>query len=138
MKYKLTYEGYVLREDGAKIPVTEGSTDFPNTNPDFIEYKDWLVAGGIPDQPDPDTEPVPEEVKLWQARIILHELGLLTRVESLLEALEEPMRSRAENIWEYAGTVERNNGIVLQLAQTIPLTSTELDKLFIAANKIKG
>lgn len=136
-KYKLTFENYVIREDGARIPIYE-KDDLPNTNPDFIEYKDWLVSGGIPDQPDPDTEPVPYEVRLWQARIILHEMGLLTRVEFLLENLEEPLKTRARNIWEYAGTVERDNGIVLQLAQAIPLTSAELDRLFIAANKIKG
>lgn len=136
-KYQLTFENYVIREDGAKIPTYE-SEEFPNDNSDFLEYKEWLATGGIPDPADPESEPVPAEVKLWQARIVLHEMNLLERVEFLLSNLEEPLKSRAKNIWEYAGTVERYNGIVLQLAQLIPLSDPQLDALFRAAYKIQG
>lgn len=136
-RYKSTFENYVIRGDGAKISVSN-SEEFPNENEDFLEYKEWLSQGNIPDPADPSTEPVPSEVKLWQARIVLHEMQLLERVEFLLNNLEEPLRTRARNIWEYAGTVERDNVIVLELARFIPLSGFELDALFRAAAKIKG
>lgn len=44
MSYTATGEGYVVRDDGAKIPIVD-SEEFPNTNPDYLAYKQWLAAG---------------------------------------------------------------------------------------------
>lgn len=49
--YKLTGEGYVIRDGDTKVPIT-GSPQFPNTNPDFLAYKAWLAAGGVPEPVD--------------------------------------------------------------------------------------
>lgn len=135
--YQLTFENYVIREDGAKIPIHE-SEEFPNENQDFLAYKDWLAQGNTPYPADPATEPVPVEVKLWQARQILHDLGYLEQVNALLDSLSEPHRTRAKNLWEYGGWVERDNQLVQMLAQAIPLSDSELDQMFIAANKLEG
>lgn len=45
--YQLTNEAHVLRSDGARIP-TANSVENPNTNADYLAYRDWLAAGGIP------------------------------------------------------------------------------------------
>ena len=45
--YKLTGEGYVIRDGETKISITD-SILWPNTNPDFLAYKQWLAEGGVP------------------------------------------------------------------------------------------
>lgn len=44
MSYTATGEGYVVRDDGAKIPIMD-SEEFPNENPDYLAFKAWLAAG---------------------------------------------------------------------------------------------
>lgn len=44
MSYTATGEGYVIRDDGAKIPIMD-SEEFPNENPDYLAFKAWLAAG---------------------------------------------------------------------------------------------
>lgn len=52
MSYQLTTEGYVIRlSDGAKIATTD-TPDYPNTNPDYLVYRDWLDVGGVPEPAD--------------------------------------------------------------------------------------
>ncbi len=50
--YQLTHEGFVIRDGEVRIPVVDSPTA-PNTNPDFLAYKAWLAAGGVPDPADP-------------------------------------------------------------------------------------
>ncbi len=45
--YQLTAEGYVVRDGDTKVPTVD-TPDFPNTNPDYFEYRAWLAAGGVP------------------------------------------------------------------------------------------
>lgn len=49
MSYRLTHENWVLRlTDNARIPVLVNQQE-PSQNPDYIEYMEWLAAGGIPE-----------------------------------------------------------------------------------------
>lgn len=50
--YKLTGEGYVIRDGDTKVPITD-TPEFPNTNPDYLAYLQWLADGGIPLPADP-------------------------------------------------------------------------------------
>ena len=50
--YQLTREGYVIRDGDTKVPIVE-TPDRPNTNPDFLAYKQWLADGGVPLPADP-------------------------------------------------------------------------------------
>jgi len=45
--YKLTGEGYVIRDGDTKVPITD-TPEFPNTNPDYLAYLQWLADGGVP------------------------------------------------------------------------------------------
>lgn len=55
MSYQLTREGYVIRlSDGAKVPITT-STEYPNTNPDYLAYLQYLEAGNTPEPPPSPT-----------------------------------------------------------------------------------
>ena len=46
--YKLTHEGYVIRNGNTKVPIVD-TPEFPNTNHDCLKYKQWLLAGGVPE-----------------------------------------------------------------------------------------
>lgn len=45
--YQLTREGYVIRNGDTKVPIVD-TQEHPNTNPDYLVYKQWLAAGGVP------------------------------------------------------------------------------------------
>lgn len=45
--YQLTQEGYVIKDGDTKVPIAD-TPEFPNTNPDYLAYKAWLDAGGVP------------------------------------------------------------------------------------------
>lgn len=45
--YQLTGEGYVIRDGDTKVPTTS-SLDFPNTNPDYLAWLQFLADGGVP------------------------------------------------------------------------------------------
>lgn len=45
--YQITGEGYVIKDGDIKVPIAD-TPEFPNTNPDYLAYKAWLDAGGVP------------------------------------------------------------------------------------------
>lgn len=53
--YPLTHEGYVIRDGDTTIATTD-SPEFPNTNPDYLAYKAWLAAGGVPEPAPPASQ----------------------------------------------------------------------------------
>lgn len=51
--YKLTNENWVFRiADSARISTVDNPIE-PNTNPDYLEYKQWLTEGMVPEPADP-------------------------------------------------------------------------------------
>jgi hypothetical protein len=54
--YKLTGENYVIK--GALRFSIADSPEYPNTNPEYLAYREWLDAGGVPEPADP---PSPED-----------------------------------------------------------------------------
>ena len=49
--YQLTGEGYVIRDGDTKVPTVD-TPERPNTNPDYLAYKQWLADGGVPLPPE--------------------------------------------------------------------------------------
>ena len=49
---------FVIRDGDTKVPIVD-TPDFPNTNPDYLAYKQWLADGGVPLPPD---LPPPDEL----------------------------------------------------------------------------
>lgn len=79
---------------------------------------------------------VPEEVPLWKVRAILTIMGLEQAITLLLSELSEPNRTAALAIWDRGNTVDRYSPTVLFLQQALELTDSEVDNIFIEANKI--
>lgn len=72
---------------------------------------------------------VPKVVSMRQARLALLQSGLLDQVSAAVQA-----GSQADQItWEYATEVNRDDGLVSNLAVALGLTSQQLDDLFTLA-----
>ena len=130
MAYKLTTTDTVIRlADGASIPADPANTD-------FAAYQQWLAEGNTPDPADPLPPQVPQQVTPRQARLALFQIGKLDAVSAALAAMPDPAKRKAAQIeWEYAITIERKSPLVDALATALELSPTDIDNLFIAADK---
>jgi len=80
-----------------------------------------------------DANEVPNEVSMRQARLALFQNGLLSTVQSSIDAMPDPEKTVSQITWDYATSVYRNATLVTQLASQLGLTDTDLDNLFILA-----
>ncbi|MGA1860316.1 hypothetical protein VH569_30400 [Azospirillum sp. 11R-A] len=80
--------------------------------------------------------PVPVTVTNFQARAALLAAGLFDQVNDALLAL--PANSTARQAWEYANELTRNGTLVNSMAETLGLTSAQLNDLFRQAVTIEA
>ena len=74
---------------------------------------------------------VPKSITPLQAKLQLLKLGLLDEVEALVSG-----DRTAQLYWEYASVVERDNAVLLLMANSLGLTSEQVDEMFIEASKL--
>jgi len=72
---------------------------------------------------------VPSTVSMYQARIALHQAGLLATVQAGIAQMSEDAQIK----WEFAPTVKRDDALTVALASALNLTDEQLDALFTAA-----
>lgn len=82
--------------------------------------------------PNTETTAVPEQVTMFQCRAILSQMGILSQVDSAMQAAG----GDALLAWEYAGTVHRQSPLVNSMATQLSLTSDQVDQMFIQASTI--
>lgn len=102
--------------------------------------------------PDQEPEPVePEEPVDWEIehpnvpyfvtnrqlrlQLIKEEISL-DEVDMAILQLPQPDRDIAKINWNFAGTFERTNSLLIQLAHVFEITEKELDRIFIEAKKL--
>ena len=107
----------------------------------------WRAVNG-PDDIGPDeyysetpieiipTGMVQASVTMRQARLALHAAGLLSQVETAIDALPEPNRTIARIEWDYAGEVHRASEFVTLLGAALELDKQSLDDLFLKASEL--
>ncbi len=88
----------------------------------------------VPATDDPPPVPVPAEIQMWQARVILARVGLLDAVNAAVEASDN---AEIHIAWEYAPNVVRRSIFVTSMAGALDLTDATIDSLFIEGAKIK-
>lgn len=135
--YKLEkgyYTGFALDiDDNAGVPF-----GFTSTPPLPTEDGEWAVFNGrsgvttIP----PATAQVPASITMRQARLQLHAIGKLSKVQEEISKLPEPPRTEAQIEWDYASVVERSSKFVALLTPLLGLTEDEMDELFIQASTL--
>ena len=88
----------------------------PKTEVEIVEYR---------------KSQVPQSITPLQAKLQLLKLGLLDEVDALVTS------DRASQLyWEYASVVERDNAVLLLMANSIGLTSEQVDEMFMEASKL--
>lgn len=129
--YKLTTEGYVLRDGVVKVPTNvpwcEGSEDYQ-------AFVAWQAAGNVPAPADPPPVVVPPAVTMRQARLALHGAGLLDNIAPAIAAIPDASTRRAAEIeWEFSNELQRANPFVANLGAALGLTPGQVDALFVQA-----
>lgn len=92
------------------------------------------AAAAVIDTFDPDAPVVPQSVTPYQARMALHNAGMLPAVEALMAHPETDQAARLA--WEYATVVERHSPFIAVLSPALGLSDQQIDNLFIAAAAI--
>lgn len=101
------------------------------TDADGLTYTVSQIPGEAPSTPDPPKLVVPSQITMRQARLALHNAGLLSSVQSTIDSLPEPQKTTAQIEWEYSNTMQRSNPLILALSPALNLTSEQIDELFI-------
>lgn len=79
---------------------------------------------------------VPSAVTMRQARLALHQIGKLTTVEAVINAMPDPPKTAARIEWDYSNEVQRHNGFVSVIAPALGLDEAALDALFVTASSL--
>ena len=74
---------------------------------------------------------VPQSITPLQAKLQLLKLGLLDEVETLVTG-----DRTSQLYWEYASAIDRDNPMLLSMANSLGLTSEQVDEMFIEASKL--
>ena len=97
-------------------------------------YFDYYNTDGTPNLdyvPLKLIEEVPQSITMRQARLYLLSLNLLDEVEVIVA------QNRAWYIeWEYANEVLRTNQLIPALQQSLGLSDSDIDNMFIEASKL--
>lgn len=75
---------------------------------------------------------VPEFITRKQAKLILKQKGLLEQVEQTLSTVDDIQKIE----WSDSLHFERNNPVLMAIAQSLNLTNEQLDEMFIAAKEL--
>lgn len=127
--YQLTQNPNSIRRGDAFIPTDPA-------NADYAEYLAWVAAGNTPDPYIVPPAPVPTTVSRFQARAALHAIGMLGTVEALMTDPATPFLARLA--WKEVVQFDRDSPTIAAMAALLPLTTEQLDALFIAASNIRA
>ena len=137
-QYKLTHENFVFRIHNGIISTisTVDTPDIPNTNPDYLEYKHWLIAGGVPLAADAVPAQVPYSITPAQGKTVLLQAGYWEAFIVWITSLEGDEKVLADIATSSTQSWNRDSPFLLSAAQSLAISSEELDRLFIEAEKI--
>ena len=78
----------------------------------------------------------PKSVTMRQARLALHARGLLTSVQTAINALPADDQPKAQIEWDYSNELQRSNSFVALLGAALGLDSAGIDALFVDASRL--
>jgi len=134
--------GWIDNPPGRPIPKFPADilvlpADIAKEDREAAQYIDGIVTIDpyyTPEEPvivDPITQ-VPNKVSMRQARLALHNAGLLSAADAFVQSLG----GAAQIEWEYAQEIRRDHALVAALQAELQLTDEQIDQLFIAANAL--
>ncbi len=114
-------------------PTTTSETTTPGAARANWSGYAWVERPYVAPVVESETPPVPSAVTMRQARLALFAVGLLTAVDTAIDALDEPARTAARIEWDYSNELQRTNPLVATLGPALGLSEAQVDALFIAA-----
>jgi len=106
------------------------------TNP-FWNGTNWIESATPEEIAEANKLIVPSIITARQLRLQLVLNGFnLNTIDFIIDSLLEPNKSIAKVSWEYATTFEREHQMLELIAQQLGITETELDTIFINAEKL--
>jgi len=79
---------------------------------------------------------LPQSASPMRIRLALLEMGLLEQIQTYVESLEEPAKSKVQILWEYSTTIQKNHPAIQKLAANVGLDQDTLDQIFVVASEI--
>lgn len=79
---------------------------------------------------------IPKSITTRQVRLALLQIGKLADVIAAIANLQSPMKEQVEIEWEYANEVLRTNQLIPALQQSLGLSDSDIDNMFIEASKL--
>lgn len=95
----------------------------------------YVLNNGVWEPPTPVII-IPQEITMRQARLALLDIGLLANVQTAINTLPEPDKTKAQIEWEYSNALQRGNPFVTTLGTALGLSSDDIDNLFITASRL--
>lgn len=137
-KYRI-WDGTETVQD-SKLPINGMIVDAPpSLTGDQVAKRvglEWVVLDEYPTIPE-YVQPLPRIVTMRQGRIALSREGILTNVETALNAIEDAQEKEEALIeWNYSQEFNRDHALVKTLATGLSLTEEDLDRLFESASQI--
>lgn len=127
--YKLTNEGYVIKDGDTKVPTTDAPGFDPH--PETVAYRTWLADGNTPEPADPlPSPPPPPTCTRRQGRLALLQAGHLVAVEAAISSIADPAQRMAAQIEYEADTWERDNAFLQSMWAQLGGAPEQLDDLF--------
>lgn len=121
MKYFVDGSGvYLGAFNGVEPPA--GAVEVPTAPEDVRQVWSGSAWGAIPVS-------IPTEASPRQVRLALTQAGLRDTVENYVASASQDIK----DTWEFATTIERNNGLITAAAPTLGITDEQLDQLFTLA-----
>lgn len=77
------------------------------------------------------------DVENWKLKSELHDRGLLTQVEGFLDALSEPIKTKALLGWNYSNTISFGSSACDLIRQSLQLTKEQVLEIFFDAKDIR-
>ena len=93
----------------------------------------WTLTGSTWTPPAVVVPEVPATVAMWQAKAALQGAGLLTAANNAVSAANNQVLTA---FWNSAASIDRASPTLASIAETLGLTSAQVDALFIAAGNI--
>lgn len=79
---------------------------------------------------------LPASASPMRIRLALLEMGLLDQVQTYVETLEEPAKTKVQILWEYSTEIHKQHSAIQKLAKNMGLTEEQLDQIFVLANEV--
>ena len=99
---------------------------------DYLIMPDWVESS----KPVSEESQVPVKVERFQARVALHNAGLLDQVESIMGDAGTDMVAR--EAWVGASAFRRDSVTIQSMGLALGLSDEQIDGLFVEAGKIQG